>query len=361
MSTQKTNILSLNRERLEQYFLDMGEKRFRASQVMKWVYQSGVVDFSAMSNISKALREQLAENACVEAPGIKTRQLSTDGTCKWLMSLADGNAVETVFIPENDRGTLCVSSQVGCSLHCSFCSTARQGFNRNLAVDEIIGQVWRAVQELAEITAGSARITNIVMMGMGEPLANFDSVVEAMDLMMDDLAFGLARKRVTLSTAGMVPVMGKLRERSHVSLAVSLHAANDELRNELVPLNKKYPLGELIPACRDYVAGSKQKVTFEYVMLAGVNDSPADARQLARLLAGVPSKVNLIPFNPFPGAGYQCPERRDIDRFREILMKSGLITVTRKTRGDDIDAACGQLRGSVMDRTRRSARYVEVS
>ena len=352
-----TNLLGLSMDGLKTFFAEIGEKPFRAGQVLQWIHQYGVSDFDAMTNISKALRTRLLETAVVAGPEIALDRVAEDGTRKWLLRLADGNCIETVFIPEEGRGTLCVSSQVGCVLNCSFCSTARQGYNRNLTSDEIIAQVWVANRALGRDPKGERIITNVVMMGMGEPLLNFDNVVTAMKIMLDDMAYGLSRRRVTLSTAGVVPMLDRLRTACPVSLAVSLHAPNDALRDQLVPLNKKYPIAELLAACRRYVEGDgRRRVTFEYVMLAGVNDSPEHARELARLLRDVPAKVNLIPFNPFPEAGYQRSSREAIDRFRDILMQANLTTVTRKTRGDDIDAACGQLAGRVQDRTRRSLR-----
>ncbi len=335
----------------------MGERRFRATQLMKWIYQQGVDDFSAMTNLSKALRARLAEVAEVRAPEVVLDRTAEDGTRKWLLRLADGNAIETVFIPEAGRGTLCVSSQVGCTLNCDFCATARQGYNRNLTVDEIIGQLWVANRALGNRPREARVITNVVLMGMGEPLLNFDNVVKAVSLMLDDHAYGLSRRRVTLSTAGVVPALDRLREATGgIALAVSLHAVNDALRDRLVPLNKKYPIAELLAACKRYTADGRSRTTFEYVMLDGVNDSEADARALVRLLQGVPAKVNLIPFNPFPGAPYRRSSPEAIDRFRDILCRAGITTITRKTRGDRIDAACGQLAGRVQDRTRRSRR-----
>ena len=358
MDLERVNLLGLNRPDMEAFFLGLGEKAFRASQVLKWIHHFGVTEFAAMSTLSMALRQRLAQVACMQPPEIVTCQVSADGTHKWLLRLDSGNSVETVFIPEDDRGTLCVSSQVGCTLNCSFCSTARQGFNRNLSVAEIIGQVWLARRELGDDPRLRRVITNVVLMGMGEPLLNFDNVVKAMDLMMDDLAVGLARRRITLSTAGIVPALERLQERCPVSLAVSLHAPSDALRNELVPLNRKYPIRELLAACKRYVAHSpKSHVTFEYVMLAGVNDSLEHARELVRALRGIAAKVNLIPFNPFPETRYIRSDQATVDRFRAVLMQAGLITITRKTRGDDIDAACGQLVGRVADRTRRSSRH----
>jgi 23S rRNA (adenine2503-C2)-methyltransferase len=357
--TQKTNLLGLDESELKAFFTDMGEKAFRASQVMKWIYHEGVVDIEQMTNLSKALRARLAETAEIRLPEIIVDQPSADGTRKWVLRMFDGNAIETVFIPEKERGTLCVSSQVGCSLNCSFCSTARQGYNRNLSTAEIIGQVLLAARKLGiPINKGSRVVTNVVMMGMGEPLMNFDNVVRAMRLMMDDNGFGISRRRITLSTSGIVPYIDKLKQECDVSLAVSLHAPDDELRNELVPVNKKYNIRELLDACKRYVADKPRRaVTFEYVMIDGVNDTPAHASKLARLLKNVPSKINLIPFNPFPGVDYKRSSPEAITCFQDILMSAGLVTMTRKTRGDDIDAACGQLVGDVQDRTRRQARH----
>jgi len=335
---------------MEAWFQDLGEKPFHARQVLKWIHQHQVTDFDAMTNLSKNLRARLKEQAEVRVPAITCSQCSKDGTRKWLLELHCGNRIETVYIPEPERGTLCVSSQVGCSLACTFCSTAQQGFNRNLSVAEIIGQLWVATKELPD----DQPITNIVLMGMGEPLTNFDNVVAATNIMLDDLAYSRSKYRVTISTAGIVPAIDRLREVSDVSLAVSLHAATDELRDTLMPVNKKYPIAELLAACKRYVAGEKRRrVTFEYVMLDGVNDSDQQAKQLAKLMQGVPAKINLIPFNPFPGSDYRRSSQQRIDAFRAILSASGLTTVTRKTRGEDIDAACGQLVGRVQDRSRR--------
>ncbi len=337
---------------MEAFFVELGEKPFRATQLLQWIHQRGVDNFEAMTNLSKPLRARLAERCEIRGPDIAEVQKSTDGTCKWLLQLDDGNRIETVFIPEDDRGTLCVSSQVGCALECSFCSTARQGFNRNLSAAEIMGQLWVARREL-----GEERVTNVVLMGMGEPLLNFNNVVAATNLMLDDFAYGLSKRRVTLSTSGIVPALDRLAEVSDISLAVSLHAPDDELRNELVPINRKYPIRELLAACKRYVGReNRRKVTFEYVMLDGINDTPAHAKALIRLLSHVPSKVNLIPFNPFPGSGYRCSSPETIRRFSDILHAAGLIVTTRKTRGGDIDAACGQLVGRVNDRTRRHYR-----
>jgi 23S rRNA (adenine2503-C2)-methyltransferase len=357
MQSNKTNLLNLDRQGLETFFTDLGEKPFRARQVMQWIHQHGVLDFAGMTNLGKTLRDKLAGVAEIRLPEITHEQVSDDGTRKWLLQLDDGNSIETVFIPEADRGTLCISSQVGCSLNCSFCHTARQGFNRNLETWEIIAQLWVARRALGWQMRDDRVISNVVLMGMGEPLLNYDNVISAMRIMLDDVAYGLSRRRVTLSTSGLIPAMKQLKQDCDVSLAVSLHAPTDELRNELVPINKKYPLAQLMAACREYVAGeSRRKITFEYVMLAGVNDSDDHARKLALLLNNVPAKVNLIPFNTFPGTQYACSSEQHINRFRDILIQNGLVTITRKTRGDDIDAACGQLAGRVNDRTRRSQR-----
>ncbi len=324
---------------------------------MKWIHQQGVYAFSEMNNLSKALRLKLDAIAEIRLPEIITEQASGDGTTKWLLRLADGNAIETVFIPEAGRGTLCVSSQVGCSLNCSFCSTARQGYNRNLITAEIIAQLWVANRELGYRPDGERVVTNVVMMGMGEPLLNFDNVVSAMRIMMDDFAYGLSKRRITLSTAGVVPALYTLRDTCDVSLAISLHATTDELRNELVPINRKYPIVDLLDACRSYVTiALRRRVTFEYVMLDGINDRDEDAHRLVELLLDIPAKVNLIPFNPFPGTHYRTSSRTAINRFRDIIIAGGIVTVTRKTRGEDIDAACGQLAGRIQDKTRRSSR-----
>ena len=348
------NLFDLDQKSMMTFFTDIGEDTYRASQVLKWIYQTGILEFSKMTNLSKSLRNKLGQIACLKLPEIASSQISADGTCKWLLRVDSNNCIETVFIPEQDRGTLCVSSQVGCPLDCSFCATAKQGFNRNLAVSEIIGQVWLANMALGYFESKSRIISNIVLMGMGEPLLNFDNVIKAMNLMMDDFTFGLARKRVTLSTSGIVPGINKLAVSSNISLAISLHAANDALRDVLVPVNKKYPLDLLLKASKDYsLANSGDPVTFEYVMLSGINDSVDDAIQLAGLLKGIPAKVNLIPFNEFPGTEYQRSNTNVIDRFREILMNAGIITITRRTRGEDIDAACGQLVGQVLARARK--------
>ncbi|QRN03716.1 23S rRNA (adenine(2503)-C(2))-methyltransferase RlmN [Legionella sp. MW5194] len=357
--SSKVNLLNFNYQQMRDFFTELGEKPFRAQQVLQWIHQAGFHDFSQMTNLGKALRDKLSQVAEIRLPEIVACQKSSDGTHKWLLKLDCGNSIETVFIPEATRGTLCVSSQVGCGLNCSFCSTAKQGFNRNLSTAEIIGQVWLAARELSTSQGHhDKKVTNVVMMGMGEPLLNFDNVVTAMDLMMDDFSYGLSKRRVTLSTSGVLPDLIRLREVSPVSLAVSLHAPTDELRNVLVPINKKYPLAKLMEVCRTYFKDEpKRKVTFEYVMLKGVNDQPEHANQLIKLLHNVPAKVNLIPFNPFPMTQYERSSRETIDAFRDKLIAKGINTITRKTRGDDIDAACGQLAGKVNDRTSRSQRW----
>jgi 23S rRNA (adenine2503-C2)-methyltransferase len=343
------------------FFESIGEKKFRATQVMKWIHQLGVTDFQQMNNLSKDLRNRLSETSCIQNLQVAKDLISKDGTRKWLLQLQDGNNIETVFIPEDDRGTLCVSSQVGCALDCSFCSTGRQGFNRNLNAAEIISQVWLASQLLDEEKKPGRKITNVVMMGMGEPLLNFDNTITAVRIMMDDFAYGLSKRRVTVSTAGVVPAMDRLGDTLDMRLAVSLHATNDELRNELVPVNKKYPLKELLAACRRFIdkQNTRSRITFEYVMLDGVNDKPEHARELIRLLKGIPTLMNLIPFNPFEGSGYSTSSKNAVTRFREILHASGMTTVVRKTRGDDIDAACGQLAGRIEDKSRRHRRFEE--
>jgi len=351
------NLLSLDRAGLERFFAAHGEKPFRARQVMKWVYQAGVLDFQAMTDLSLRQRERLAEIATLRLPEVAARQASRDGTIKWAMRVGNGNSVETVLIPERGRNTLCVSSQVGCMLDCSFCSTGKQGFNGNLDAADIIGQVWLANRELAE---RGESVTNVVLMGMGEPLLNFDNVLIATNLMMDDLAFGLSKRRVTVSTAGVVPGIYKLAEHTDLSLAISLHAPTDALRDELVPINRKYPIAELLAACRHYLAGlgEKRSLTMEYTLLKGVNDSLEHARELAALLRDVRCKINLIPFNPFPASGYERPDMESVRAFQTLLLNAGYATMLRTTRGDDINAACGQLVGQVQDRTRRQERYI---
>ncbi|PZP61848.1 MAG: 23S rRNA (adenine(2503)-C(2))-methyltransferase RlmN [Pseudoxanthomonas spadix] len=368
--SRKQNLLDLDRAGLERFFEEsLGEKRYRAHQVMKWIHHRYVTDFDGMTDLGKPLRAKLQQHAEVVVPNVVFDKPSADGTHKWLLSMgADGkNAIETVYIPDKTRGTLCVSSQVGCALNCQFCSTATQGFNRNLSTAEIIGQVWVAARHLGNVPAQIRRLTNVVMMGMGEPLANFDNVVRAMSIMRDDLGYGLASKRVTLSTAGMVPMIDRLSTESDVSLAVSLHAAQDELRSQLVPLNKKYPVEQLMAACARYLKASPKRdsITFEYTLMKGVNDQPEHARSLARLMrqfgnqmqSREAGKVNLIPFNPFPGTRYERSEDAQIRAFQKILLDAQVLTMVRRTRGDDIDAACGQLKGQVMDRTRRQAEF----
>ncbi len=352
------NLLGMDRTGLVQFFDGLGEKAFRADQVSKWIHQRGAASFDMMTNLSRDLRARLNVLSVVTTPVVADEQRSADGTRKWLLRLQEGNCIETVFIPEAARGTLCVSSQVGCALNCTFCATARQGYSRNLSSAEIIGQLWVARREMAKSAQQpQLEITNVVLMGMGEPLLNFDQVAVALRLMLDDFAYGLSRRRVTLSTAGIVPGIDRLRVECPVSLALSLHAPNDELRDQLVPLNRKYPIAALMAACRRYVADApRARVTFEYVMLSGINDSAQHARQLIRLLGDLPAKVNLIPFNGFPGAPYRCSSEQDIERFKDLLYRAGIMTIIRKTRGDDIAAACGQLAGRFVDRTRRSAR-----
>ncbi|MEI6413935.1 MAG: 23S rRNA (adenine(2503)-C(2))-methyltransferase RlmN [Pseudomonadota bacterium] len=350
------NLLGMDRHTIKACFAEWGYKPFHGDQVFKWIHQHGLTDFAQMTDLGKRLRAELNERAEIRWPRVALEQTARDGTRKWVFELDCDNQIETVFIPENDRSTLCVSSQAGCALACTFCATARQGFNRNLSVAEIISQVWVVKRQL-----GARPLTNIVLMGMGEPLANFDAVVTATAMMQDDLAYGLSKYRVTVSTAGLVPAIRRLKQVSNVSLAVSLHAPEDDLRDELVPINRKYPIQELLAACIDFIGDdTRRKVTFEYVMLEGVNDSDAHARTLIQRLEGVPAKVNLIPFNPFPGTHFRCSSADRIERFRERLARSGLMALTRRTRGDDIDAACGQLVGRVLDRSRRIARPVIV-
>jgi 23S rRNA (adenine2503-C2)-methyltransferase len=353
----RTNLLGLDLKGLEAFFDQIDEKSFRARQLLQWIHQYRVVDFAEMTNLSKVLRGKLLELAEVSPPEVLHEHISKDGTRKWIIRLSCGNSIETVYIPEKGRGTLCVSSQVGCALACTFCSTAQQGFNRNLTASEIIGQVWLANEALGKDPKGNRVVTNVVMMGMGEPLANYKNVVSAMNLMRDDLAYGISWRRVTLSTSGMVPMIDKLREDCHVSLAISLHAANDKLRSEIVPLNDKYPIAELLAACKRYVdVQQRRHITIEYVMLKDINDSAQDAKDLIRILKDLPTKINLIPFNPFPGTEYVCSSKTVILRFQQQLTDAGLVATVRKTRGDDIVAACGQLAGEVQDKTRRKER-----
>lgn len=358
-----TNLLGLNRAAMAAFCADLGEKPYRAQQLMQWIHQHAVCDFDAMTNISRALRTRLKQCAIIEPPAVRTGYDSQDGTRKWLLAVDAHNCVEMVFIPEGNRATLCISSQVGCPLNCTFCATARQGLNRNLTAAEIVGQLWLARHALdLPVSASGRQITNVVLMGMGEPLLNFENVVQAMDTMVDDYAYGLARRRVTLSTAGVVPKLAALKHRCPVSLAVSLHAADDRLRDQLVPLNRKYPLAALLAACWDYAARDpKGKITFEYVLLDRVNDSAEHAQQVVALLRNRPAKVNLIPFNAFPGSPYRCAQPQTIDRFRDVLLAAGIMTITRKTRGEDIAAACGQLVGKVAPRVRRPERRQAVA
>jgi len=358
----KTNLLDFNLAQLTDHFAAMGEKTFRAKQIMRWMHQMGEDDFDAMTDIAKTLRAKLQASAEVRVPSLMAAQEASDGTRKWLLDVGTGNGVETVFIPEDDRGTLCVSSQVGCALECTFCSTGRQGFNRNLSTAEIIGQLWWANKAMGVTPKNERVISNVVMMGMGEPLANFDNVVSALQIMLDDHAYGLSRRRVTLSTSGLVPQIDRLSAACPVALAVSLHAPNDAIRDQIVPINKKYPLSELMAACRRYLEfAPRDFITFEYVMLDGVNDRPEHARQLLQLVRDVPCKFNLIPFNPFPNSGYGRSSNNAIRAFREILQDAGVVVTVRKTRGDDIDAACGQLAGQVMDKTRRQEKWIRIA
>jgi 23S rRNA (adenine2503-C2)-methyltransferase len=357
----KINLMGLSRLQMEQFFLDLGEKKFRAHQILKWIHHAGITQIEEMSNLGKALRGKLMEVAEVRPPEIVSQQDSRDGTRKWAIRVEGGGLVEAVLIPAGNRATLCVSSQVGCALDCSFCSTGKQGFQRDLSAAEIIGQVWLAIESYDGFKPGDRRIvTNVVMMGMGEPLLNFDNVVAAMDLMLEDLAYGLSKRRVTLSTSGVVPALDRLAEVSEVSLAVSLHAPNDALRNQLVPINRKYPIAVLLESCRNYMAAQSDKnrvVTIEYTLIEGVNDQRDQALELAELLRDVPCKINLIPFNTFAQSEYQRPSGNAVSRFWQVLIDAGYIVTIRTTRGDDINAACGQLVGEVVDRTSRSSRY----
>lgn len=361
ITTPKVNLLGLDRQALILFFEALGEKSFRATQVLKWIHQLGVVDFDLMTNLSKSLRALLKEKCEIRPPEVLSRHEASDGTRKWLFTVPGGSAVETVYIPEPLRATLCISSQVGCALNCSFCHTAQQGFQRNLTSHEIIGQLWVVEHELRKLgmLKGDRVVTNVVMMGMGEPLLNFDAVLPAVNLMLDDLGYGLSKRRVTISTSGVVPAIDRLAEVTDVALAVSLHAPNDPLRDELVPINRKYPIETLLKACKRYLGEEegRRRITIEYVMLHEVNDKPEHARELIRVLKGLPSKVNLIPFNPFFGTRYTRSTDKAIQQFQAILMQAGVTTTIRKTRGDDIDAACGQLAGQVNDRTKRSERF----
>jgi len=359
---KKINLLDMSSEKMKAFLQERGEKPFRATQLIKWLHQHQAESLDQMTNISKAMRANLAEIAEIRLPEVVLDKASADGTHKWVLRLADGNCIEMVFIPESDRGTLCVSSQVGCALDCTFCSTARQGFSRNLTVGEIIGQLWIAKKTLQPDPLGNRVVSNVVMMGMGEPLLNFENVIDAMSLMLDDNAYGLSKRRVTLSTSGVIPAMDRMRERIDVSLAVSLHAPNDELRDKLVPVNKKYPIKDLIAACHRFLDGkaAREHITMEYVMLDGVNDSDEHARELIQTLKGLSVKVNLIPFNPFPETRYKRSSNNRIHRCYEILNNAGMVVMTRKTRGDDIDAACGQLAGQVNDRSRRTIHFAKM-
>ncbi|WP_111640700.1 23S rRNA (adenine(2503)-C(2))-methyltransferase RlmN [Marinimicrobium alkaliphilum] len=359
--TAKVNLLGLPEEKLVAFFETLGEKRFRATQVMKWIHQLGAESFDEMTNVSKTLRAKLVECAEIRAPEVVEQMDSSDGTRKFLIRVEGGSVVETVFIPDGERGTLCVSSQVGCSLDCSFCATGKQGFNRDLTAAEIIGQVWIAAKSFDQLRPGGPRkVTNVVMMGMGEPLMNFDNVVDSMNLMMADNAYGISKRRVTLSTSGVVPALDRLNQYTDACLAISLHAPNDELRNELVPINKKYPIAMLLDSAKRYIESlpdNHRKITIEYTLIDQVNDRPHHARELAELLRDVPVKINLIPFNPFNLSNYKRVSNNAMRRFQEILMEEGYITTVRTTRGDDIAAACGQLAGTVNDKTKRSERY----
>jgi len=357
------NLLDFNCNELTEYIQKFGHKPYRAKQLLKWIYHFGEKDFSKMTDLAKSFRSSLDQIAKIEIPEIELDHLSQDGTRKWLLDMGTKNGIETVFIPEESRGTLCISSQVGCALECTFCSTGRQGFNRNLTSAEIIGQLWLANHKLREqnnyksLKKDEKIITNVVMMGMGEPLTNYKNVVHALEMMLDDNIYGLSRRKVTLSTSGLVPAIDKLRLDCPVSLAISLHAPNNEIRDEIVPINKKYPLDELMKSCISYIEKAPRDfITFEYVMLENVNDSAEQAKELVNLIKDVPSKVNIIPFNPFPNSGYKCSKKIAIKVFRDTLMNAGIVTTIRKTRGDDIDAACGQLAGQVQDKTKRTQR-----
>ena len=358
---EKVNLLGLSREKMEAFFVSLGEKPFRAQQMLKWIHHHGVDDFDEMTNMSKVLRAKLKDIAEITPPTVLKQLDSKDGTRKWAIGVGGGNVVETVLIPDGERGTLCVSSQVGCSLDCSFCATGKQGFQRDLSASEIIGQVWLAIKSFDAFPSTNKRVvTNVVMMGMGEPLLNFDNVVDATSLMMDDFGYGISKRRVTLSTSGVVPALDKLGEISQMSLAISLHAPNDALRNELVPINRKYPIKELLAACNRYIdkqTDTHRVVTVEYTLIAGVNDSQEQARELALLLRDFPCKINLIPFNPFDLSDYQRPSKNAVGRFWQVLTDAGFVTTVRTPRGDDIDAACGQLAGIVVDRTKRAERH----
>jgi len=366
-SNKSVNLVGIDRDSLEQFFVERGEKKFRAQQVLQWLYQRGVTNINDMTDLSKSLRELLLGNSTITFPKIESEHFSEDGTIKWLLSVgedSDGktNAIEAVFIPETTRGTLCISSQVGCALDCTFCATARQGFNRNLTAAEIIGQVWVADQRLRSLYSDKQMLTNVVFMGMGEPLLNFKNVLPVVKLLLDDFAYGMGKRKVTVSTSGVVPVIDELSQSVDVSLAISLHAPTNEVRNELVPINRKYPIEQLLAACQRYLANKnrKESVTFEYVMLDGVNDSEEQARQLVNLLKGIRAKINLIPFNSFEQSGYQRSSQQAIDKFSQILMQNNIVVITRRPRGEDIAAACGQLAGQVADRVHRGNHYAKM-
>jgi 23S rRNA (adenine2503-C2)-methyltransferase len=363
MTLEPVNILGMSRRQLEAFFLDLGEKPFRASQVMKWVHQQGVHDLDLMTNISKTLRDRLRPLIEIRPPQISAEYAATDGCYKWIVQVTSGSSVEMVYIPEAGRGTLCISSQAGCSLDCSFCATGKQGFNSDLTSSEIIGQLWLAKHALGSFVVGGKPITNVVFMGMGEPLLNYDVVMTAVDVMMDDNAYGLSKRRVTISTSGVVPAMLRMHEQTDASLALSLHATNDELRNELVPLNKRYPIIEVLAAVKHYLSKlpDNRSATIEYILISGINDHRQHARELVKLLWDIPCKINLIPFNPFDGAPYKRSSNSSISNFRRILIDAGYTVTIRTTRGDEIGAACGQLVGKVKDRTKRSARYREAA
>ena len=354
----KINLLNYTLPKLEQFFVEIGEKKFRAKQVFRRLHVYGAQNFEEMTDIAKTLRATLEEIATIEAPQLVSEQISSDGTRKWALEVSGGNKIEAVFIPEDGRGTLCVSSQVGCALECQFCSTARQGFNRNLTSGEIVGQLWWANHRLGKDPKGEKLITNVVMMGMGEPLANYENVIDAMKIMLDDNAYNLSKRKLTLSTSGVVSRFDWLAEDCPVALAISLHASNDEVRNKIIPINKKYPIADLLDACRRYLVKSpKNYITFEYVMLKDVNDKLEHARELTKLMQGIECKFNLIPFNPFPNSGFESSSWEQILKFQKVLQNGGYITTVRKTRGDDIDAACGQLVGKVQDKTKRQEKW----
>jgi 23S rRNA (adenine2503-C2)-methyltransferase len=356
--TTLANLLDYPLPKLEEFFLSIGEQKFRARQVFRWLHIYGASSFAEMTDIAKSLRAKLEEVAVIKAPTLVAEHKAKDGVIKWALEVGNGNKIETVFIPEDDRGTLCVSSQVGCALECQFCSTARQGFNRNLTAGEIAGQLWWANKRLGHNPKGEKLITNVVMMGMGEPLANYDNVVDAMKIMLDDNAYNLSKRKLTLSTSGMIPGLDKLKDDCPVALAVSLHASNDEVRNEIIPLNKKYPIRDLLEACKRYLARApKDFVTFEYVMLKDVNDSLEHAKELTKLASNISCKFNLIPFNPFPNSGFESSSYSQILQFQKVLQNAGYIVTVRKTRGEDIDAACGQLVGKVEDKTKRQEKW----